>query len=191
MSDVPITSRLRFVAGERIEASRQIIQSFDPFGSTNQNVESKLNKTDLLPSGNIIFKVTDESNIRLSATRTVARPQLRELAPFVFTEFFGAREILGNPNLDRTRIINLDARFELFPKAGEVIAISAFHKDFDKPIEQVILPTSRGVISYQNAKGATKISLKPRMYSLHPPFARRHKSFSTTPSTSRNGSPAT
>jgi outer membrane receptor protein involved in Fe transport len=101
-----------------------------------------------------------ESNIRLSATRTVARPQLRELAPFVFTEFFGAREILGNPNLDRTRIINLDARFELFPHAGEVIAISAFHKDFDKPIEQVILPTSRGVISYQNAKGAVNTGLE-------------------------------
>jgi hypothetical protein len=160
MSDVPITSRLRFVAGERIEASRQIIQSFDPFGSTTQNVESKLNRTDLLPSGNIIFKVNDDSNLRFSATRTVARPQLRELAPFVFTEFFGAREILGNPELDRTRIVNLDARYELFPRAGEVIAISVFHKDFEKPIEQVILPTSRGVISYQNAKGAVNTGLE-------------------------------
>lgn len=160
MSDVPLTSRLRFVAGERIEVSRQIIQSFDPFGSTAENVQSTLAKTDLLPSANVIFKVNDDSNIRLSATRTVARPQLRELAPFVFSDFFGAREILGNPDLDRTRIVNLDARYELFPHAGEVLAISLFHKRFDKPIEQVILPTSRGVISYQNANGAVNTGLE-------------------------------
>lgn len=160
MADVPIGSRLRFVGGERLEVSRQIIQSYDPFGSTAENVRSELAKTDLLPSGNVIFKVTDASNIRLSATRTVARPQLRELAPFVFSDFFGAREILGNPDLDRTRIINLDARWEIFPRPGEVLALSVFHKAFDKPIEQVILPTSRGVVSYQNAKGAVNTGVE-------------------------------
>jgi hypothetical protein len=160
MADVPIGSRLRFVGGERLEVSRQLIQSYDPFGSTAENVRSELAKTDLLPSGNVIFKVTDASNIRLSATRTVARPQLRELAPFVFSDFFGAREILGNPNLDRTRIINLDARWEIFPRPGEVLALSVFHKAFDKPIEQVILPTSRGVVSYQNAKGAVNTGVE-------------------------------
>jgi outer membrane receptor protein involved in Fe transport len=123
-------------------------------------VESNLRKTDLLPSANVIFKVTQESNVRLSATRTVARPQLRELAPFVFTDFFGAREILGNPELDRTRILNFDARYEIFPRVGEVLAVSLFHKRFDKPIEQVILPTSRGVISYQNAKGAVNTGIE-------------------------------
>jgi TonB-dependent receptor len=160
MADVPIVSRVRFVAGERLEVSRQIIQSYDPFGSTSENVRSELAKTDLLPSANLIFKVTDASNLRLSATRTVARPQLRELAPFVFSDFFGAREILGNPDLDRTRIVNLDARYEIFPRAGEVLALSVFHKDFDRPIEQVILPTSRGVISYQNAKGAVNTGVE-------------------------------
>lgn len=161
MSDVGITSKLRFVAGERIEVSNQTIESYDPFAPTSSDrVESKLRNTDLLPSGNLIYKLTEASNIRLTATRTVARPQLRELAPFVFTDFFGAREILGNPDLDRTRIINLDARYEIFPRVGEVLAVSVFHKDFSKPIEQVILPTSRGVISYQNAKGAVNTGIE-------------------------------
>jgi outer membrane receptor for ferrienterochelin and colicin len=113
-----------------------------------------------LPSANVIVKLTEESNLRFSVTRTVARPQLREMAPFLFTDFFGAREILGNPNLDRTNILNLDARFELFPHQGEVLAITVFHKQFTKPIEQVILPTSRGVVSFENAKGANNTGVE-------------------------------
>ncbi len=160
MTDVGITSRLRFVAGERVEISRQTIQSYDPFSPDSDRVESKLNRTDLLPSANLIYKVTGESNLRLSATRTVARPQLRELAPFVFSDFFGSREILGNPDLDRTNILNLDARFELFPHIGEVLALSVFHKRFTKPIEPIIIPTSRGVVSFQNAKGAVNTGVE-------------------------------
>lgn len=160
MADVALSSRLRLVAGERVEVARQTIQSFDPFAPNADRVESSLAKTDLLPSGNVIFKLSEQSNIRLTATRTVARPQLRELAPFVFTDFFGAREILGNPDLDRTRILNFDARYEIFPRVGEVLALSVFHKRFDKPIEQVILPTSRGVISYQNARGAVNTGIE-------------------------------
>lgn len=160
MADVGVTSRLRLVVGERIEASRQTVQSYDPFSADAERVNSVLARTDLLPSANVIYKVTDASNLRLSATRTVARPQLRELAPFVFSDFFGAREILGNPNLDRTNIANFDARFEVFPRAGEVLAISVFHKRFAKPIEPIILPTSRGVVSFQNAEGAVNTGLE-------------------------------
>lgn len=160
MADVSITSWLRIVVGERVENSRQTIQSFDPFSPDSERVESKLNRVDLLPSGNLIVKVSGDSNLRFSATQTVARPQLRELAPFVFSDFFGAREILGNPDLDRTNILNLDARYEIFPRIGEVLAVSVFHKRFKKPIEPIIIPTSRGVVSFQNAKGAVNTGVE-------------------------------
>ena len=160
MTDVSLTSRLRLVLGERIESSRQTIQSFDPFSPDADRVESTLAKTDLLPSANAIYKVTGDSNLRFSATRTVARPQLRELAPFVFSDFLGAREILGNPQLDRTNILNLDARYEIFPRVSEVLAVSLFHKRFQSPIEPIIIPTSRGVVTFQNAKGAVNTGLE-------------------------------
>lgn len=160
MTDITVLPRVRLVAGERLEASRQSIDSFDPFAPNAARVSSALNRTDLLPSANLIFKLTETQNVRLTVTRTVARPQLRELAPFIFTDFFGAREVLGNPDLDRSRIWNLDARWEMFPRVGEVLAVSAFHKRFEDPIEQVILPTSRGVISYQNAKGAVNTGVE-------------------------------
>lgn len=160
MTDLPVTSRLRFVVGPRLESSVQTIDSYDPFSGSTERVQSKLSRTDILPSANAIVKVTKESNVRLSATRTVARPQLRELAPFIFTEYLGARESLGNPDLDRTSITNLDARFELFPRVSEVLAVSAFHKRFAKPIETFIIPTDKGVVSYQNAKGATNTGVE-------------------------------
>lgn len=160
MADVSLSSRLRVVVGERVEIGRQTIQSFDPLSANADRVDSNLNRTDLLPSANIIYKLTSASNLRLTATRTVARPQLRELAPFVFSDFFGAREILGNPDLDRTNILNLDARFEIFPRVGEVLAVSVFHKRFTNPIETVIIPTSRGVTSFENAKGAVNTGVE-------------------------------
>lgn len=164
MTDVPLGERLRVVVGERIEAGQQRVDSFDPFAPAGTLSSTQLNRTDLLPSANVIVKLSEKQNLRFAATKTVARPQLRELAPFVFSDFLGAREILGNPELDRTTIANFDARWELFPGSGQVLAVSGFHKRFHKPIEPIIIPTSRGVMSYQNAAGAenTGVELEGR-----------------------------
>ena len=157
MVDSWLASRLRVILGARVEASQQNIDSFDPFAVELEHVLTELNPTDFLPSVSVVFKTTRDSNLRVSATRTVARPQLRELSPFVFTDYFGAREITGNPDLRRTSIYNGDVRYELFPAAGEVVAVSGFYKQFYDPIETTILPTSQGIVSYQNAKGARMV----------------------------------
>jgi outer membrane receptor protein involved in Fe transport len=85
----------------------------------------------------------------------VARPQLRELAPFAFSDYFGGREVQGNPDLVNTSITNADLRFEFFPTPKEVIAVSTFFKHFEDPIEQVIQAAgARGVVTFENAKAA-------------------------------------
>lgn len=160
MTDFALAKSFRFVVGQRIEASRQTIDSFDPFAPQLTGVQSTLDRVDILPAGHFIWEAGKKANLRLSFTRTVARPQLRELAPFLFTDFSGAREVLGNPELDRTSILNGDLRFELFPGQNEVIAVTTFYKNFTKPIERVIIPTSRGVETFQNAQGATNVGLE-------------------------------
>ena len=157
MVDSWLASRLRVILGARVEASRQNIDSFDPFAVTLEHVLTELNPTDFLPSVSFVIKASKDANVRISATRTVARPQLRELSPFVFTDYFGAREITGNPDLKGTSIYNGDVRFELFPAAGEVVAVSGFYKQFYDPIETTIIPTNQGIVSYQNAKGARMV----------------------------------
>ncbi len=160
MTDAWLGSRVRVIAGARVEASRQGIDSIDPFAADVSRIQANLNKTDILPSINLIFKTTKDSNLRATISRTVARPELRELSPFVFTDYFGAREILGNPALQRTSIYNADLRFELFPGAGEVVALSAFYKHFFDPIEQIILPSNQGVVSFQNATAARAVGVE-------------------------------
>ncbi len=161
LADVALHERLRVVLGQRLERSVQTIDSYDPFAAdASEAVSSRLERVDVLPSANVTLKTSERTNLRFAVSRTVSRPQLRELAPFIFSDFFGAREILGNPELDRAKIVNLDARAEFFPGDAQVLSASFFYKSFASPIEPIILPTSRGVLSYANAKGAVNAGVE-------------------------------
>ena len=70
---------------------------------------------------------------------TVARPQIRELAPYQYYDFLRDRGVEGNPDLKRTRIHNADLRWEWFFDEGQVVAASLFDKRFTNPIELTIL----------------------------------------------------
>ncbi len=155
MADAQVTEWLRVIVGERVEVTRQSIRSFDPFAPESRAVATDLKSTDLLPAASLIFSTSEETKLRLAATRTLARPQLRELAPFRFDNYFGGYSEAGNPDLKLTKIINLDARFEWFPSLTEVVAASVFYKQFKDPIEQYIASSNDSVlVSYQNSDGA-------------------------------------
>ena len=93
-------------------------------------------------------------NLRFGLARTIARPEFRELTPFAYFDFVGGQMVYGNPQLDSTLILNGDVRWEWFPSAGEVLAVSAFYKQLGRPIEQILVPTSELARSYQNAENA-------------------------------------
>jgi outer membrane receptor protein involved in Fe transport len=61
-------------------------------------------------------------------------------------------------------IDNADLRWEWFPSAGaadaEVVAVSAFWKNFTDPIERVVEATSFFRTSYTNAKGARNVGFE-------------------------------
>ncbi|HBX66917.1 MAG TPA: hypothetical protein DEG32_12480, partial [Balneolaceae bacterium] len=72
---------------------------------------------------------TDNMNIRVAYTKTVARPTFRELAPYITFDFVGGLLFQGNENLKRTLITNYDLRWELFTGPGEILAVSGFYKE--------------------------------------------------------------
>lgn len=121
----------RFVWGARVESFDQLV------GSVNKSDDRFVNttKTDVLPGVNLTYKLNDKTNIRLSGSQTIIRPEFRELAPFAFYDFELGATVLGNPDLVRTKVTNADLRYEFYPKAGEIFAIGAFYKYFDNPIE--------------------------------------------------------
>ncbi len=93
------------------------------------------------------------------------RPELRELAFLNLFDFELNASVQGNPFLKRTKIANLDLRYELYPRAGEVFTFGAFYKKFENPIEQLFNEGAGGAstFTYQNAKKATAYGLEAEL----------------------------
>jgi outer membrane receptor protein involved in Fe transport len=66
----------------------------------------------------------------------------------------GGFNTVGNPNLQRARIDNYDARWEWFWGGDQVLAASYFYKHFDDPIEVAVQPTQDFRQSFLNADRA-------------------------------------
>ncbi|MFW6347456.1 MAG: carboxypeptidase-like regulatory domain-containing protein [Cyclonatronaceae bacterium] len=121
------TSRLKIFGGARVEYTDFVVDS-------GSNDTGEISQVDILPSANMVYAVGENANLRLSASQTLARPNMRELAPFASFDLLGGFPIIGNPDIELTNISNFDLRYEIFPKGGELYAISLFYKDFKNPI---------------------------------------------------------
>ncbi len=167
MVDLPIVRWFKVAGGARFEASRIEVESFDyfrrnrgvaqPDPAPGQVRRVTLDDNDILPSVSLIFSPNDTMNVRMVGTQTLARPEFRELAPFEFTDFVGGATVQGNPNLASSKIWNADLRWEWFPSASEVVAVSAFYKYFDEPIERIAGPSIPRRVSFRNALRAQNI----------------------------------
>ncbi len=153
MADINM-NKWRVVGGARMEDSNQNVVTYNPF-NTETGVISSEQSTDVLPSLNIIYRYSPNTNFRVAYSRSVNRPEFRELSPFTFVEVTGGRSIAGNPDLKQATIDAYDLRWETFPSQGSVIATSAFYKTIQTPIERIIQPTTELRTSFVNADQAT------------------------------------
>ncbi|NCI51500.1 outer membrane beta-barrel protein [Sediminibacterium roseum] len=152
--DNQINAKLRATWGLRWENFDQVVGSMkekDP-----RHVHSKVD--DFLPGLNLTYKQNDKTNIRLSGSQTVIRPEFRELSPFAFFDFDLGATTTGNKALVRTKVTNADLRWEMYPRAGELFTIGVFYKYFDKPIELFFNQTGAGSSSTFNYINADKAS---------------------------------
>jgi len=143
MIEIPffvLGEEFNFVGGARLENSLQQINSFDLSGQIP--LSNQLKKVDVLPSANLIYRINPITNLRLSYSQTVNRPELRELATFAYFDFATQTSVRGNPDLQRALIRNYDLRFEVFPGVGEVISVSGFYKNISDAIEKVVVTGS-------------------------------------------------
>lgn len=156
MFDNRIGRRIRAVWGVRYESFVQRLDSRkqgsgDPVSIGKENA-------DPLPSINLTYEMSATTNIRASYSRTVSRPEFRELAPFGFFDYNNFSVVTGNDSLVRATINNFDLRYEIYPGEGQLLSVSAFYKDFKNPIEGIIIPNAGAGsfnASYKNAPKAT------------------------------------
>ncbi|MHB9031348.1 MAG: TonB-dependent receptor domain-containing protein, partial [Candidatus Latescibacterota bacterium] len=151
MLDIALTERLRIVAGARYETTNLKV--------SNPEKTGKINAEDILPSANLIYRLLDSMNLRGAYSRTLARPTIREMAPYTTYDFGAGAYVVGNPNLKRTLISNYDLRWEWFPHPGDVYSVSAFYKDFKDPIERVIVSYD-GQTTFDNVDEAMVMGLE-------------------------------
>ncbi|MGH7959260.1 MAG: TonB-dependent receptor domain-containing protein, partial [Opitutaceae bacterium] len=145
MIDLPLTSALRFIGGARQESTDIDVRSRDP-----RRRAGLLANDDTLPSVNLVYALSDRMNLRAAFTRTIARPNFREIADYTSFEFVGDFVYIGNPDLRRTKIKNYDLRWEWFPRKGELIAVSVFQKEMRDPIERGVFSIiNSGELQYQ------------------------------------------
>lgn len=142
MLETPVAKGLKLSGGVRTEFFSQDVDARSPFpgAQIDESLSSSRDDVDVMPGLSLTYGIPrkgKEPNMILRAGygMTVARPQFRELAPFQFYDFQLDRLIVGNPELERTRIQNVDLRYEWYIGKLDLISVSLFYKSFDKPIE--------------------------------------------------------
>jgi len=157
MVNIPLSNKLNIIAGARLETTDINCESKNP-SKKKGNID---NKKDLLPALNINYKINKKSNLRAAITRTIARPSFRELAPYASFNFQGDYVNVGNADLKRTVINNIDLRWECFLKPSEIIAISAFYKNFINPIERTFNPEAgNDELTWRNVDNANLLGIE-------------------------------
>jgi TonB-dependent receptor len=156
--ELSLGSRLRLIGGARVEDARLHVQSVTAQGDS---ASPRLHNTDVLPALALTVRLSTTQNLRLSASQTLSRPEYRELSPVPYADILGGLTVFGNPGLKRALIRNLDARWEWYPGPSEVISIALFAKQFDHPIEKVIVAqTGASALSFVNAAGANNFGVE-------------------------------
>ncbi len=148
MIDWYIIKNFRIVTGVRYETTNMNTVSKD-----SARPQGLIDEQDVLPSINMVYQLSSEMNLRLAFGKTLARPTLREIAPYDSYLPIEHRTYIGNGGLQRTLINNYDMRWEWFPESGEIMSVGGFYKSFTNPIELVIVNANNNV-QPQNVKTA-------------------------------------
>lgn len=130
-SENQFTKKWNLVWGVRMEHFDQLVGSV--VKSDPRHVHTSV--VDFLPAINLTYKTNDKTNIRFAVSQTIVRPEFRELSPFAFYDFELNAQVVGNSAARRTKITNIDLRYEIYNRPGELFTIGGFYKMFKDPIE--------------------------------------------------------
>lgn len=113
------------------------------------------NYTDVLPSLNLSWDLTESFILRFGAAKTMARPTLAYMSPSVSggpTNFFDDGRFysinLGNPKLDPFRSTNYDLSAEWYFAEGGLLSAAVFYKDIESYVQRTRLLTTWSDLGY-------------------------------------------
>jgi len=151
VADLEITDTVSLSTGVRYEDAVQTVTTGGSFAPTD------ISNAYFLPAATLTVRFGADMQLRLHGSKTLARPQFRELAPQQYEDFESDRSFFGNPFLEDTQIYNAEARIEYYLGRDERVSLSGFYKRLDKPIEAVVSPPSSSgdiLVGFTNAPQA-------------------------------------
>ena len=143
--DVLLDETWRFSGGIRAEFFEQAVLPVDyqHYDVRRFDIEgyAHLGTTDVYPSVAMTYIrpsfVADEFQLRAGMSRTVARPDIREISAAAYIDPLTEARVRGNPRLTVSNLTNLDLRGEWFWFNSDMVSLSVFYKDVADPIETV------------------------------------------------------
>jgi TonB-dependent receptor len=129
-AEMELLEGVRGTVGVRYEKADERVT---PIGAAT----TRLNNEYSLPAATLTWNFANDMQLRASASKTISRPQFRELAPQQFRDPDSDRLFFGNPLLRDSELLNFEARYEWFFARDQRITLGGFYKKIDNPIEQV------------------------------------------------------
>lgn len=156
MADLNLGMSWRWMFGARYEDSTQDVTTFELIDPTRRNTR-ELSEAALLPAMTITWLPGggESQQIRLGYSRTLNRPDLKELSAAPYIDPEERYTVVGNPDLMVASIDNIDLRWEYYFDNVSNIQLALFHKRFRDPIERVIRLGAGGIRTFANAESAT------------------------------------
>ncbi len=151
-----IVDGLSLNAGVRYETAKQTVDPVQVFKVPTASLAgTRLNRDYILPAVTLTYKLAPEMQIRINASKTIARPQFRELIFQLFFDPESNRQFRGNPLLTDSQLYNAEARYEWYFARDQRVSVAGFYKKIKSPIETFSSFVDNSVItSFANAPEA-------------------------------------
>ena len=133
---INFTPEISLNAGVRYETAEQKVKPLQVFTVPTASLAStQLKNNYWLPAATLTWDITDQTKFRLSGSKTIARPQFREL---IFQNFYDPdlnRLFRGNPLLTDSQLYNGEARYEYYFDRDQRVSVAGFFKRIENPIQ--------------------------------------------------------
>jgi outer membrane receptor protein involved in Fe transport len=153
-----ILSGVNINAGVRYEDAKQSVTPIDIFGTGGSAiVQTSLNNDYWLPAVTLTWEVAPDMQLRVNGSKTIARPQFRELIAQIYQDPESNRQFRGNPSLIDSELLNAEVRYEWYFAKDQRLTVAGFYKSIDNPIETYTSISTDSVAnsSFANAPKAT------------------------------------
>ena len=134
MDEISPVDRLVITPGVRAE-----LTDAETVDKRTAKVDAAALTTDLTPSVHLVYRLLEETNLRLSFAKAIRRPQFDQLIPTL--EESATQVKLGNPALKPEKSLNYEAQIERFWKDG-LFSVGTYYRDIRDKQEEVIIGTS-------------------------------------------------